>query len=94
MVNLFTIVEAWRIAKNPSKTQSELAINRAKICNDCPSKKTITKHLGEIGVICGECGCPIGKKVFTNVENPCPLKKWDKVDRNYFGDIKKNNSLI
>jgi hypothetical protein len=94
MANIFTIVEAWRIAKNPSKKQAELAVKRAEVCNVCPSKKIITKHLGEIGIICSECGCPIAKKVFTNIENPCPLKKWDKVDRKYFGDIKKTNSLI
>lgn len=94
MENLFTIVEAWRIAKNPSQKQSKLAIERAKICNECPAKTTVTKFLGEIGIVCGECGCPIAKKVFTNTENPCPLKKWAEIDNVYFSDIKKNNSLI
>ena len=37
----------------------------------------------DIATVCGECGCPIAKKIFTNDYNPCPLKKWEEVDAEY-----------
>jgi len=37
----------------------------------------------KIGVVCGECGCPITKKIFSNDFNDCPLKKWEEVDTTY-----------
>lgn len=98
MDNLFTIIEAWKIANKPSEKQSELAYLRAKICDKCPSKKEIIKNK-KWSAVCSECGCPISKKVFTNQENPCPLKKWKNVDKLYFaeGSIfeqKKKKSLL
>jgi hypothetical protein len=30
--------------------------------------------------VCGECGCPLGKKIFTPVMGSCDLKKWNKVE--------------
>jgi hypothetical protein len=73
------IIDAWVIAKNPTTEQKILAENRYNICNVCPSKKTVTSKL-EIGVVCGECGCPITKKIFSTEINACPLKKWKEVD--------------
>lgn len=73
------IINAWVIAKNPSAEQKILAEKRYNVCDECPSKKTITTKL-EIGVICGECGCPISKKIFSTEFNACPLKKWKEVD--------------
>jgi hypothetical protein len=94
MTNLFTIIEAWKIAKNPTRTQKELADKRALICDTCPSKKTITKKL-EVGVICGECGCPIVKKIFTPKNEQCPLGKWQEVESLFFSDaIKTKKSLF
>ena len=92
MDSLFTIIEAWRIAKNPSDRQMNLAKLRASICDGCDSKKTITE-LVEIGIVCSECGCPISKKVFANVQNPCPLKKWEDIDKPFF-ETKANNTLV
>jgi transcription initiation factor TFIIIB Brf1 subunit/transcription initiation factor TFIIB len=86
MTNLFTIIDAWRIANNPTKTQAELAKKRALICDTCPSKKTITKLFGEIGIVCNECGCPIAKKVFTPKNKQCPLNKWEKVEAEYYSN--------
>jgi len=87
-MNIKTIIEAWIIAYNPTSEQIKLAEIRGSFCNQCEEKKPI------IGVIiCGACGCPIAKKVFTNAYNPCPLKKWKEVDREYF-KIKEKKTLI
>ena len=86
------IANAWIIAHNPSKLQLKLAEERSKICDECPSKKTITTKL-KIGVVCNECGCPISKKIFTDDYNPCPLKKWGEVDETYIPQ-KKKSTLI
>lgn len=84
MADLFTIISAWKIARNPTRTQLALAEKRSKICETCPSKKTITKKLGDIGIICGECGCPLSKKIFSPKNKECPLNKWDDVEAEYF----------
>lgn len=80
-----TIIEAWIISNNPSDRQKELSKKRIKVCSDCESLNHFLK-------ICGECGCPISKKIFTNEENPCPLKKWEDVDKEYF--IQKTKKTI
>jgi hypothetical protein len=92
-MNFKQIIEAWIIAGNPTHIQKELAEARGKICDECPSKLIITEKL-KIGTICSECGCPIGKKVFTNDINPCPLGKWEDIDDKFFPKRKENKSLI
>jgi len=70
------IVRAWWIASNPTSQQSELAKKRLSICNTCDSmvdSVVFTKK-------CNECGCPIGKKIFTDVMGTCDLKKWNKIE--------------
>ena len=70
------IVKAWWIASNPTSQQSELAKKRLSICNTCNSmvdSVVFTKK-------CNECGCPIGKKIFTDVMGTCDLKKWNKIE--------------
>jgi hypothetical protein len=46
--------------------------------------------------LCGKCGCPLNKKVFSPNYNPCPLKKWDSVDSSYLepSEDKNENTLI
>ena len=92
-MNFKQIIEAWIIAGRPTHAQRELAEARGKICDECPSKKILIEGI-EIATICGECGCPIGKKVFTNDYNPCDLKKWAEVDDKFFTKRKDNKSLI
>jgi hypothetical protein len=92
MSTLFKIIKAWVIASNPSKRQTELANLRANICDECPSKKIIIKKLN-IGVVCGECGCPVAKKVFTDMFNACPLGKWEEIDYPFFNN-KNDKSVI
>ena len=29
---------------------------------------------------CGECGCPISRKIFSPVKGSCRIGKWDGVD--------------
>jgi hypothetical protein len=93
MFNFKQIIEAWIIAGNPTPTQRELAEARGKICDECPSKKRMFKEK-QWGEYCGECGCPIGKKIFTNDFNPCPLKKWEEVDDKYYPNTKKKKTLF
>jgi len=91
-MDIIEIINAWKIANNPTPKQEELAKLRASICEVCPSKKIITKKL-KLATICGECGCPIAKKIFTPKFNPCPLKKWEKIDIQYIPE-KITSSLI
>ncbi len=54
---------------NPSDEEKELADKRLGICNECPFKKEL------LGVaLCGECGCPLSKKAYS--QYGCPLQKW------------------
>jgi ribosomal protein L37E len=72
-MNLIEIAKAWIVAANPTPEQQEKADSRITICNECPSA-TFTSHLNIH--VCGECGCPLSKKIFVNDKSGCPLKKW------------------
>ena len=85
-----TIVQSWIAAANPSDKQLELAEKRYSICDSCPSKvKAIIGYYK-----CNECGCPIQKKIFSDVYNDCPLKKWESVDTMYFPKQKLEKTLF
>ena len=86
------IVEAWSISFNPTDKQKELADKRWSICSECPKKTEVLKGK-EWSYICGECGCPLNKKIFTNNNGECPLGKWNQVDESYF-ETKKEKTLI
>lgn len=66
------IIESWSIAKNPTEEQRQKAEQRLEICHGCEFKITVVEGFD----ICGRCGCPLKKKVFTPAEDGCPLKKW------------------
>lgn len=80
------IVDILNGVKNyaaPGEASEELAEQRAKICQGCPSMKFI-KNLELIkdgkleqiqGHICQECGCVLSFKLRSE-EATCPLKKW------------------
>ena len=70
------IVISWWRAQNPTPEQSDLAEKRLKICRGCDSMVESVVY----GYKCGECGCPIGKKIFTPKMGTCDLHKWDKVE--------------
>lgn len=73
MVNVKEILTAWAISVNPNEAQSKLAAQRLQVCDSCDLK--VKSNLGVY--ICGECGCILSKKAFSQGENPCPLLKWD-----------------
>lgn len=70
------IFKSWVIAENPTREQTELAAKRHAICLKC---EWIRNSL-LFNTKCGECGCPIGKKIFTPVKGGCRVGKWDEVD--------------
>lgn len=70
------VIKAWWIASNPTPQQSELAQNRLNICKQCDSMVDSVVF----NKVCKECGCPIGKKIFTDKMGTCDLKKWNKVE--------------
>jgi hypothetical protein len=93
MINIREIIDAWRVSYNPTQNQLNKSIERGNICEVCPSKKVITKKL-KIATVCGECGCPISKKIFSLEFNPCPLMKWGEVDKKYKIEEKTKKTFI
>lgn len=91
-MNLNEIIDSWIISIKPSEEQKILAKKRVEICNNCEEKKIITRKL-YIGIICRNCGCPINKKIFSPKQNPCPLKKWEQVDNDFFKSFEKKNLI-
>jgi hypothetical protein len=94
-INYKEIFEAWKISRNPTPNQVELAKLRLDVCLGCDYRKEIIKGL-KWSALCGECGCPLNKKVFSTTYNACPLKKWGKIDSNYLElmEDKKNSTII
>ena len=93
-INFKKIYNAWVTSYYPNEVQKLLAEKRNEICETCPSRKVLTDKL-KLGVICGECGCPLTKKIFSNDFNDCPLKKWEEVDTMYRTfNTKSNKSLV
>jgi hypothetical protein len=92
-MDFLKIAKAWITANNPNTEQRMLAEKRFEICDVCPSKKTLTTKL-KIGTVCGECGCPLSKKIFSDEFNDCPLKKWESVDSIYLPKRKNNKTVI
>ena len=76
MNKIHEIAVSWWRAENPTKEQSDLAQKRLDICVGCDSRKESIVF----GYVCGECGCPIGKKIFTPKLGTCDLHKWNKVE--------------
>lgn len=76
-MNFIEIATAWVRSYNPTSEQQEIANHRMNICNDC-DKKTYLKPVDAF--ICGQCGCPLSKKIFSPKPGPeaCPLSKWEK----------------
>ncbi len=93
-VNLLEIVNAWVIAANPNETQAQLAKERFDVCSTCDFRKEFIQNK-EWSTICGPCGCPIKKKIFTDQMGSCPEKKWNILEENYKSILKqKGRTLI
>lgn len=76
------IAIAWITAANPTPEQKELAEKRYQICKGC-------EHFGAPGSIrryehCKSCGCPLGKKIFSQEFDACPKHHWLEVETPHF----------
>jgi hypothetical protein len=67
------IIEAYSIMMSPDDRQTQIAMERLMVCNECPANKVNSAGIR----YCGECGCVIKAKVFST-KNSCPLNKWEK----------------
>jgi len=72
---LVEIASAWIAAANPTEEQKQKAEARIAICNTCEYSRYAA--LTDIHY-CGECGCPLKKKIFSPLppEEACPKKYW------------------
>jgi len=77
-MNIVEIFKSWAISLRPDERQNKLASGRMLICDSCEYKRT------EPIIYCHKCGCPLEKKVFSPLENRCPLGKWEEVDKPFF----------
>ena len=91
--NISEIVKAWVTAANPNDVQRELAEERLDICMKCEFRKEVI-HNKEWSALCGKCGCPISKKIFTDQYGSCPLNKWNLIEDKYKLHLKKKNKSI
>jgi hypothetical protein len=92
------ISKAWFNTMVHSPLQKTLADNRFNICLECPSKQEIFKNK-QWSLKCGECGCPLKAKVYTDYtykdkKGSCPLNKWKDVEDEYLKNIKSNRSIL
>jgi hypothetical protein len=92
------ISTAWFNKLIHSPQQKKLADDRFDICLECPSKQEIFKGK-EWSLKCGECGCPLQAKIYTNYtyqhkNGSCPLNKWNEVEDDFLKNIKSNTSII
>lgn len=72
--NILEIIHAWKISVNPTPEQQALAEERAATCDACEFKefRKIPRTF-----VCGACGCPINRKIYTPLgEGACPKGKW------------------
>ena len=95
MINIKEILDAWITSFNPTDEELSRANDRYDICSTCPARKEIVSGVNW-ALVCGACGCPLSKKVYSKISNACPLKKWEEVDKkhNLIMSIKKQNTLF
>ena len=77
MLKIVEIAKAWLAAANPTPEQAVIAQHRVEICEQCPHKSYV-KALDMY--ICGKCGCPLNKKIFSPLpdKQSCPDQRWEK----------------
>lgn len=79
MIDYKEIFEAWKVSFNPTPEQEELAQKRLNVCLGCEYRKEVLKGI-KWSAYCGDCGCPINKKVFSKQFNPCTKGFWEDID--------------
>lgn len=93
-LDFLEILNAWMTSANPNDLQKELAEKRLAFCSTCDFKKEVLRKK-QWSAICGGCGCPISKKIFTDQYGSCPLHKWESVEDDYKDKLKvKKRSII
>lgn len=90
MIDYQEIFNSWKISFNPSPKQEEHAQKRLEICMGCEYRKEVLKKV-KWSAYCGDCGCPLNKKVFSTLFNPCTQKKWEEVDLIYMNEVPTKN---
>ena len=77
MLKIVEIAKAWIAAANPTPEQQAIAEYRISVCEQCPHK-TYVVALNTF--VCGKCGCPLSKKIFSPLPGPqaCPDKRWEQ----------------
>lgn len=92
--DLKKISKAWYDSYFGPDSLKELAKKRTEICNSCPDRGVALEGITPFPK-CNLCGCPISKKVFSNVYNDCPAKKWESIDSKseYFKNYKKKTLI-
>jgi hypothetical protein len=87
MINKISeIANAWIIAANPTVEQKELAEKRYQICLKCDWYRETRPVTNDEH--CGECKCPISKKIFSPKIGSCRIGNWNIVDNEYAEIIK------
>ena len=92
MIDYKEIVQAWMKSKNPTPREQELAEKRLNVCLGCDYRKEILKGI-KWSAYCGDCGCPLQKKVYSNIFNACTQKKWSEIDSEYMNPIDDKNKI-
>ena len=82
MNKLQEIFKAYYKKFNPTVAEEDLASKRYDICKSCPELAFYINQKNLKVQKCGNCGCVISAKIFSPVQNACPLKKWESVDKN------------
>lgn len=94
MIDYKEIFDAWKASFNPTPKQEELAQKRLEVCMGCEYRKEVLKGI-KWSAYCGDCGCPLNKKVFSKNFNPCTKEFWEDVDSKYMEpQVKKNIKTI
>jgi hypothetical protein len=97
-LNFEEITKAWIDSVFANDEQKDIAKKRNEICQSCPSLKVKFQKIKKISIqYCGECGCPISKKIFSRKYNACPLSKWETVDsknKNFFELNNKKTDIM
>ena len=77
MLKVVEIAKAWIAAANPTPEQLKIAEYRASVCSKCPHN-TYTAMVDMH--VCGKCGCPLKKKIFSPLpgQEACPDKRWEQ----------------
>jgi uncharacterized paraquat-inducible protein A len=78
MNKLVEIAKAWIAAANPTEEEKQTAEKRAAVCQSCEYSRynqSLDLHY------CGDCGCPIKKKIFSPLPNneACEKGMWSSI---------------